>query len=126
MNNSTARKHRRDYTFKEDLLLEDEVTKWNIYNTISEIENLSRGLKTDLDLRAVYHRFDAGPAQPHLGLLVYQVVITVWWRVKAHGISGNWQKIVRIGNIQKIIAPPATNKYGGVIGVRKCLRQVMS
>lgn len=109
------------YFLRTSLLLEDEVMIWNIYNTIREIESTFRILKTDLDLRPVYHKSDAGTiAHLHLGLLAYWIVNTVRCKLKAHGINSNWQAIVRIGNTQKIITTQGTNMAGVVIGVRKC------
>ena len=94
---------------------------WNIYNTIREVEASFRVLKSDLDLRPVYHKSDAGAmAHLHLGLLAYWVVNTVRCKLKAHGINSNWQEIVRIGNTQKILTTQGTNIAGVVIGVRKC------
>jgi len=58
------------YFLRTSLMMEDEVMIWNIYNTIREIESSFRTLKTDLDLRPVYHKSDAGTmAHLHLGLL---------------------------------------------------------
>lgn len=109
------------YFLRTSLLLEDEVMIWNIYNTIREIESSFRTLKSDLDLRPIYHKSDAGTmAHLHLGLLAYWVVNTVRCKLKAHGINSNWQEIVRIGNTQKIITTHGTNMAGVVIGVRKC------
>lgn len=109
------------YFLRTSLLLEDEVMIWNIYNTIREIESSFRTLKTDLDLRPIYHKSDAGSmAHLHLGLLAYWVVNTVRCKLKAHGINSQWQEIVRIGNTQKIITTHGTNMAGALIGVRKC------
>ena len=109
------------YFLRTSLLLEDEAMIWNIYNTIREIESSFRTLKTDLDLRPVYHKSDAGTmAHLHLGLLAYWIVNTVRCKLKAHGINSNWQEIVRIGNTQKIITTQGTNMAGVMIGVRKC------
>jgi transposase len=109
------------YFLRTSLRLEDEVTVWNIYNTIREIESSFRTLKTDLDLRPVYHKSDAGSiAHLHLGLLAYWLVNTIRFKLKAHGINSHWPEIVRIGNTQKIITTHGTNKAGIVIGVRKC------
>jgi len=109
------------YFLRTNLLLQDEVTIWNIYNTIREIESSFRTLKTDLDLRPVYHKSDAGTmAHLHLGLLAYWIVNTVRCKLKTHGINSHWPEIVRIGNTQKIITTYGTNKAGQTIGVRKC------
>ena len=70
--------------FKDKPLNKDEVMIWNIYNTIREIESSFRTLKTDLDLRPVYHKSDAGTmAHLHLGLLAYWLVNTVRVKLKA-------------------------------------------
>ena len=109
------------YFLRTSLLMEDEVMIWNIYNTIREIESSFRLLKSDLDLRPVYHKSDAGTmAHLHLGLLAYWIVNTVRCKLKAHGINSHWKEIVRIGNTQKIITTKGKNKAGVVIGVRKC------
>ena len=107
------------YFLRTSLLVQDEVMIWNIYNTIREIESSFRTLKTDLDLRPVYHKSDAG-IMAHLGLLAYWIVNTVRCKLKAQGINSNWQEIVRIGNTQKIITTHGINAAGVEIGVRKC------
>jgi hypothetical protein len=85
------------------------------------LHNSFRTLKSDLDLRPVYHKSDAGTlAHLHLGLLAYWIVNTVRCKLKSHGINSNWQEILRIGNTQKIITTQGTNTDGIVIGVRKC------
>ena len=109
------------YFLRTNLLIKDEVLIWNIYNTIREIESSFRTLKTDLDLRPVYHKSDEGTlAHLHLGLLAYWLVNTVRYKLKAHGINSNWQEIVRTGNTQKIITTTGTNTAGISISVRKC------
>ena len=109
------------YFLRTSLLLEDEVMIWNIYNTIREIESSFRTLKTDLDLRPIYHKSDNSTmAHLHLGILAYWIVNTVRCKLKAHGIHSHWPEIVRIGNTQKIITTQGINTAGVVIGVRKC------
>ncbi|HEY6503011.1 MAG TPA: IS1634 family transposase, partial [Chitinophagaceae bacterium] len=109
------------YFLRTSLLIKDEVLIWNIYNTIREIESSFRTLKTDLDLRPVYHKSDEGTlAHLHLGLLAYWIVNTVRCKLKAHNINSSWQEIIRVGNTQKIITTTGTNTAGVSIGVRKC------
>lgn len=109
------------YFLRTSLPFTDEVIIWNVYNTIREIENSFRTLKTDLDLRPVYHKSDTGAlAHLHLGILAYWLVNTIRCKLKAQGINSHWPEIVRIGNTQKIITTHGTNKAGVVIGVRKC------
>ncbi|MBK7097946.1 MAG: hypothetical protein IPH58_05800 [Sphingobacteriales bacterium] len=58
-----------------------------IYNTIREIESTFRVLKTDLDLRPIYHKRDeSSMAHLHLGLLVYWIANTIRHQLKQSGI----------------------------------------
>lgn len=109
------------YFLRTNLNVKDEVIVWNIYNTIREIENVFRTLKTDLDLRPIYHkRDDATMAHLHLGILAYWLVNTIRYQLKNNGINSCWTEIVRIGNTQKVITTSGTNTYDKVITVRKC------
>lgn len=94
---------------------------WQFYNTIREIEATFRCLKTDLDLRPVYHKTDDNVmAHLHLGLLAYWVVNTVRFQLKKEGINSNWGEIVRVMNTQKAVTTTAENIHGDVISIRKC------
>lgn len=109
------------YFLRTNLNIEDEVTVWNIYNTIREIENTFRTLKTDLDLRPIYHKNDtATMAHLHLGLLAYWLVNTIRYQLKGYQINSCWTEIVRIGNTQKIITTTGQNILEKIIGIRKC------
>jgi hypothetical protein len=109
------------YFIRTSLDLKEEVRVWNVYNTIREIENTFRTLKTDLDLRPIYHKKDVSTmAHLHLGLLAYWLVNTIRCTLKAKGIHHNWQEIVRIGNTQKVITTTGLNKAKVEISIRKC------
>ena len=109
------------YFIKTSLDAKDEVIVWNIYNTIREIESTFRTLKTDLDLRPVYHKKDdATIAHLNLGLLAYWLANTIRQQLKTSGINHCWSEIVRIGNTQKVITTTGYNKAGKEITVRKC------
>lgn len=109
------------YFLRTNMNVKDEVTVWNIYNTIREIENTFRTLKTELDLRPIYHKNDnATMAHLHLGILAYWLVNTIRYQLKAHNINSCWSEIVRIGNTQKVITTSGTNTYNKVVTTRKC------
>jgi transposase len=109
------------YFLRTNLSVQDEVVVWNIYNTLREIENAFRTLKTDLDLRPIYHHNDnATMAHLHLGILAYWLVNTVRYQLKNSNIHSNWSEIVRIGNTQKVITTSGTNTHDKIIIVRKC------
>jgi len=109
------------YFLRTNLNVQEEYEVWNIYNTIREIENAFRTLKTDLDLRPIYHKNDdATMAHLHLGILAYWLVNTVRHQLKHNGIKSCWGEIVRIGNTQKVITTSGTNTYDKTITTRKC------
>jgi len=109
------------YFIRTSMDLKDETIVWDVYNTIREIENTFRTLKTDLDLRPIYHKNDDSTvAHLYLGLLGYWLVNTVRCQLKAHGINSCWKEIVRIGSPQKVITTVGYNKAGEEVSVRKC------
>lgn len=109
------------YFLRTNLPIKDEVVIWNIYNTIREIENSFRTLKTDLDLRPIYHKNDKSTmAYLHLGILAYWLVNTIRHQLKAHNINSNWTEIVRIANTQKVITTTGQNRTDKSISIRKC------
>lgn len=98
------------YFIRTNMAVEQETTLWTIYNTIREIESTFRTLKTDLDLRPIYHKNDnATLAHLHLGLLGYWLVNTIRYKLKKHKINHDWKEIVRIGNTQKLVTTTAIN-----------------
>lgn len=109
------------YFLRTNLDVHNERVVWNIYNTIREIENAFRTMKTDLDLRPIYHKSDkAAMAHLHLGILAYWLVNTIRHQLKNNGITSCWSEIVRVGNTQKVITTSGANTYDKTIAVRKC------
>jgi transposase len=109
------------YFLRTSLKGKDEQTLWTIYNAIREIEYTFRVLKTDLDLRPIYHKTDdASMAHLHLGLLAYWIVSTIRYQVKLKGIHHSWSEIVRIMNAQKSVTTTIENDKGETIQIRKC------
>lgn len=109
------------YFLRTSLNEKDERTLWTIYNVIREIEYTFRVLKTDLDLRPIYHKTDeASMAHLHLGLLAYWLVSTIRHQLKQKGFRSDWREIVRIMNTQKCVTTSVTNIRDEVISVRQC------
>jgi hypothetical protein len=109
------------YFLRTSLLLIEELI-WMIYNVIREIEYSFRTLKTDLDLRPIYHKKDpSSMAHLHLGLLAYWVVNTIRYQLKktdnepdkkqetdkneidTSPIHFQWKEIIRIMKTQKSV-----------------------
>lgn len=109
------------YFLRTSMDMKDEVIIWNVYNTIREVESTFRTLKTDLDLRPIYHKSDeAALAHLNLGLLSYWLANTIRCQLKSREIRHSWKEIIRIGNTQKVITTTGYNKSNEEIKVRKC------
>lgn len=109
------------YLLRTTLDESKEAVQWQIYNTIREVESTMRSLKSDLDLRPVYHKTDeAAMAHLHLGMLAYWVVNTVRYQLKQKGIHNEWRDIVRIMNTQKMVTTKMEDEYDQTIILKKC------
>lgn len=109
------------YFLRTNLSFDQDKTIWKVYNTIREIEYTFRTLKTELDLRPIYHKNDdATMAHLHLGLLAYWLVNTIRFQLKANGIHSDWREITRIANTQKVITTTGKGAQGEQIEIRKC------
>ena len=109
------------YFLRTSLDGNSESTIWKTYNTIREIEATFRVLKTDLDLRPIYHKKDSSTmAHLHLGLQAYWLVNTIRHQLKSKGINHGWKEIVRIMNTQKAVTTTAQNVHEDLIVIRRC------
>lgn len=109
------------YFLRTTLDENNEKTLWAIYNVIREIEYTFRVLKTDLDLRPIYHKTDeASMAHLNLGLLAYWLVSTIRYQLKQQGYNHQWNEIVRIMNTQKLVTTSLNNIHHQTVVVRQC------
>ncbi|CDN30236.1 hypothetical protein BN938_0129 [Mucinivorans hirudinis] len=109
------------YFLRTNIATLDERTTWEYYNLIREIETSNRQLKTDLELRPIYHQTDDN-SDAHLffGLLSYWIVNTVRHKLKLQGITHYWTELKRILSTQKAITTKAENALGEQIELRIC------
>ena len=113
------------YFIRTNYLKKDEKQIWQIYNTIREVEATFRCLKTDLNLRPVFHQEDLYVmAHLNLGLIAYQLVAAIRHMLQQHGINYDWTNIVRIMNTQKIITVEQHAK-SKTIAIRSCSRPML-
>ena len=99
----------------------DEKTTWDYYNLIREIECTNRQLKTDLNLRPIFHRKDdSSDAHLFLGLLSYWIVNTIRYKLKQTGEKCYWTEIVRRLSTQKAVTTEALNALGETVRFRIC------
>ena len=99
----------------------DETTTWDYYNLIRDIECTNRQLKTDLNLRPIYHKLDKNSdAHLFLGLLAYWIVNTIRFQLGQKGIKCYWTEIVRRMSTQKAVTSIAYNPLGEEVEMRIC------
>lgn len=102
-----------------------EQTTWEYYNLIREIECTNRQLKTDLNLRPIYHRKDErSDAHLFFGLLSYWIVNSIRLGLKESGENCYWTEIVRRMSTQKLVTTEAVNAMGEKVILRQCSRPV--
>lgn len=76
---------------------------WDIYNTIREVESTFRCLKSDLNIRPVFHQNDEQvESHIYLTILAYQLVNTIRYMLSKQGIHYDWSNIIRILSTQTI------------------------
>lgn len=81
----------------------EEKRLWSVYNTIRRVESTFRCLKTDLNIRPVYHQNDYRiEAHLYLAILAYQLVNTIRYMLAEKGIQYDWRNIVRIMQTQQV------------------------
>ena len=109
------------YFLRTSLKEPEEELVWTGYNCIRNIESSFRCLKTDLDLRPIFHKTDeASEAHLHLGMLAYQIVNTIRYKLKQNGIDSSWKEIIRIMNTQKVVTTTVMNQKEQCISIRRC------
>lgn len=109
------------YFLRTNVATLDEKSTWDYYNLIREIETSNRQLKTDLELRPIYHqKDDNSDAHLFFGLLSYWIVNTIRHKLKQHDTVHYWTELKRILSTQKAITTEAVNALGEIIEMRQC------
>jgi len=109
------------YFIRTTLKGEDEKLIWDIYNTIREIEGVFRCLKSDLNMRPIFHQRDVYSESHIYGtLFAYTAVQSIRYQLKAGGINSDWRTIVTKMNSQKLSTTTMRTRCGKTIYVRKC------
>jgi len=96
---------------------------WQVYNLTRSVEAVFRCLKTDLDIRPIYHQIDEF-IEPHiwLGIIAYQIVNYIRITLKDHNINYSWTTIVgKMESMQSSIVS-VNNSNNEKIYVKLCTR----
>ena len=107
--------------YSKEILSEEQI--WDTYNLTRDVEATFRCLKTDLDIRPVFHQKDAY-IEPHiwLGIVAYQIVNYIKLRLKEKDINYSWSTIVEKMKAQQCSLQSVNKAGGGKIYTKLCTR----
>ena len=99
----------------------DEVNVWKFYNVIRTVEETFHTLKSDLDMRPVYHKSDGGvKAHLNLAVLAYWIVSVTKYRLKLKEYPNvRWDEIMRIAQAQVVVTAEMDTEDGQRVTVRQ-------
>ena len=99
----------------------DELNVWKFYNVIRTVEETFCTLKSDLDIRPVYHKTDGGiKAHLNLAVLAYWIVSVTKYRLKMRDYPNvRWDEIMRIAQAQVVVTAEMETVGGDRIRVRQ-------
>ena len=108
------------YLLQTSLDEKEEENIWTYYNVIRTVEETFKTLKSDLDIRPVYHKTDAASkAHLNLAVLAYWVVSTTKYMLKKKGINVRWDELLRIMSTQQRVTMVAEQDNGRLLKVRR-------
>jgi len=94
---------------------------WFFYNVIRQVQETFRCLKSDLDIRPVYHKSDKGvKAHLNLAVLAYWVASTVRYQLGNKQIRQSWTETLRILQTHKIVSTEVTKEDQTIVHIRQC------
>lgn len=103
----------------------DELNVWKFYNVIRTVEETFHTLKSDLDMRPVYHKGDDGiKAHLNLAVLAYWIVSVTMYRLRKKGYPGvRWEEIRRIAGAQVMVTTRMETVKGETIEIRQATEE---
>lgn len=114
------------YFIRTSIPAEKEELLWKLYRTIGEIESTFKVLKSDLNMRPIFHRKGEN-IESHLNLavLAYFIVSFIRYKLKTADINYSWYEIVRIMNTQKCNLNTIIDKNKKKILIKICTRPTL-
>lgn len=109
------------YVLLTSLDEDNEVNIWQFYNVIRTVEETFHILKTDLDIRPVYHKTDNGiKAHLNLAVLAYWIVSVTKYRLRVKGYENvRWDEIMRIASTQVAVTARLETENGDIVSIRQ-------
>jgi len=107
--------------YTKNAVEEDKI--WDAYNLTRDVEAVFRCLKTDLDIRPIYHQKDEY-IEPHiwLGIVAYQVVNFIRRGLKENDIHYSWSTIVEKMKSMQSSLVMVNNDKNEKIYIKLCTR----
>ena len=99
----------------------EDLNIWKFYNVIRTVEETFHTLKSDLDIRPVYHKSDGGiKAHLNLAVLAYWIVSVTKYRLKMKEYPNvRWDEIMRIAQAQVVVTAEMDTEDGRKVSVRQ-------
>jgi transposase len=109
------------YFLRTNLINLEEKELWNIYITLSKVEDSFRSLKSELEMRPVYHRKDER-IEGHLFICVlsYHLLNIIQNKLKDSDIQYSWKTIRKHLNQQVRVTTSFTTEQNTKIHIRNC------
>lgn len=116
--NEINRKFSGSYFLRTSLMELDSNQIWAIYMMLNTVESAFRTLKSDLDLRPVFHQKESR-AEAHLfiAVLAYHIVIALRNRLKENSITISWDTLRKMMRNHQIIQTTMLNRKGTHISI---------
>ncbi len=93
---------------------------WHTYTMLTDLEAVSRSLKTELGLRPVYHqKTDRVTGHLFITILVYHIVHNTRYQLKLTGINSSWGDIRKQLEGQNRVTITMQQRSGDVLHIRK-------
>jgi transposase len=99
----------------------DEKEIWSLYVMLTHVEDAFRYLKSDLDLRPIFHqKEDRTEGHLFITILAYHLLVSIQTELKKHGIDMRWWQVRELLSSHVRITTSMRNKEGKQIHVRTC------
>ena len=94
---------------------------WNIYTMLNEVEDGFRALKSELNLRPIFHKKEnRSDAHLFIAVLAYHILRSVQTRLKRLGLNYRWATIRKLMQTHQRSTIRFNTKDGKTIHIRKC------
>jgi hypothetical protein len=116
-------KPKGEYFLRYTVGTNNEKEIWDLYNLTREVEAVFRCLKTDLDIRPIYHQKDKY-IESHiwLGIIAYQVVNYIKQNLRKADINDSWTTIVNKMSTMQSSTTTVLNDKQQQLYIKLCTR----